>query len=165
FRSTFSHANETASPGYYDVTLDSGVTVELTTTMRTGLGRFTFATGSDINSIIVNVGGSVNGVTDGAVTISGNQVTGWAMTHIGGGTEAPYKVYFVAEFDQPVTEFGTWTGTTLNPGSDSATGGHCGAYLTFDTSSSSVVYARTAISFVSIANAQLNLATENPGWD
>jgi predicted alpha-1,2-mannosidase len=165
FRSTFSHANETAAPGYYGVTLDTGITVELTTTLRTGLSQFTFATGSDMNSIIVNVGGSVNGVSDGAVTIAGNQVTGWAMTHIGGGSEAPYKVYFAAEFDQPLTAFGTWTGTGLDPGSTSATGGQCGAYFTFDTSVDPVVHARAAISFVSIANAQLNLVTEDPGWD
>jgi predicted alpha-1,2-mannosidase len=165
FRSTFSHANETASPGYYGVTLDSGVTVELTTTPRTGLSQFTFATGSDTNSIIVNVGGSVNGVLAGAVTIAGNQVSGWAITKIGGGTEAPYKVYFAAEFDQPLTAFGTWTGTTLQPGSTAARGSQCGAYFTFDTSGNPVVHARAAISFVSIANAQLNLATEDPGWD
>jgi predicted alpha-1,2-mannosidase len=165
FRTTFDHANEAAAPGYYGVTLDSSIQVELTTTLRTGIGRFTFGNGSDINSIIVNVGGSVNGVSDGAVTIDGNQVTGWAETRIGGGSQAPYRVYFAAEFDQPFADFGTWTGGTLHQGSTSATGGQCGAYLTFDTSANTVVYVKTAISFVSIANAQLNLETENPGWD
>src|SRR5262245_11898389 len=86
FRSTFAHANEPASPGYYGVALDSGVAVELTATPRTGLGRFTFATGSDTNSIIVNVGGSVNGVSDAAVNIAGNQVSGWAQTTVGCGS-------------------------------------------------------------------------------
>jgi predicted alpha-1,2-mannosidase len=165
FRSTFSHANETASPGYYGVTLDSGVTVELTTTLRSGIGRFTFATGSDTNSIIVNIGGSVNGVIAGAVTIAGNEVTGWARTFIGGGSGAPYNVYFDVVFDQPVIAYGTWTGGILQPGSTSATGGQAGAYLTFDTSANPVVYVKTAISFVSVANAQLNLQTENPDWD
>src|SRR5262245_17187032 len=55
FRSTFSHANESASPGYYGVTLDSAIAVELTTTTRTGIGRFTFLDSSTVNSIIVNV--------------------------------------------------------------------------------------------------------------
>src|ERR1051326_738132 len=36
---TFSHANETASPGFYAVTLDNGIRVELAATPRTGLGR------------------------------------------------------------------------------------------------------------------------------
>src|SRR5262249_9807762 len=104
----------------------------------------------------------VNGVSDGAVTITGNQVTGWAQTKIGGGSQAPYKVYFVAEFDQPFAALGTWTGGTLQPDSTFATGGQCGAYLTFDTSANQVVYVKTALSFVSIANARLNLQTENP---
>jgi predicted alpha-1,2-mannosidase len=165
FRSTFSHANESASPGYYGVTLDSGITTELTTTLRTGLARFTFNTGSDTNSIILNIGGSANGDTDGGVTIANGQITGWARSHIGGGTEAPYNVYFAAEFDQPFTAFGTWTGTTLNSGSTSATGGQCGAYFTFQTNGQPVVHAKAAISFVSEENAQLNLATENPDWN
>lgn len=165
FRSTFAHANEAASPGYYGVTLDSGVTVELTTTLRTGLGRFTFDTGSTTNSIIVNVGGSVNGVRDGAVNITDNQVTGWAVTAIGGGSGALYVVYFAAEFDQPFTAQGTWTGNNLNPDSTAATGNRCGVYLTFDTSANPVVHVKTALSFVSVANAQLNLRTENPDWD
>ncbi|MGY2061566.1 GH92 family glycosyl hydrolase, partial [Nocardia gipuzkoensis] len=42
---TFSHANEHASPGRYDVRLDSGVLVELTATQRTGCGRFTYPDG------------------------------------------------------------------------------------------------------------------------
>ncbi len=168
FRSTFSHANEAASPGYYGVTLDSGTTVELTTTLRTGIGRFTFNTGSDTNSIIINIGGSVNGVPDGAIAIDGNEVTGWAETTIGcpsSGQHSAYIVYFAAEVDQPAATWGTWTGTTLRPGSTSASGGQSGAYLTFDTSANPVVTVKTAISFVSISNAQQNLQAENPGWD
>src|SRR5688572_12951939 len=38
----FSHSNEKAAPGYYQVDLDSGVQVKLVVTARTGLGAFTF---------------------------------------------------------------------------------------------------------------------------
>lgn len=38
----FSHADEKASAGFYEVTLASGVRVELTATERTGVARFTF---------------------------------------------------------------------------------------------------------------------------
>jgi predicted alpha-1,2-mannosidase len=165
FRTTFSHANEAAAPGYYRVTLNSQITAELTTTMRTGISQFTFPNGSGTNSIIVNVGGSVRGDSDGAVTISGSQVSGWARTTIGGGSAAPYLVYFTAVFDQPFTASGTWMGTTLRPGTTSATGGQCGAYLTFNTAANPVVHVKAALSFVSVANAQLNLQTEDPGWD
>jgi len=43
FRSTFSHLNESASPGYYRVYLrDSRVMVELTATEHVGYHRYTF---------------------------------------------------------------------------------------------------------------------------
>ena len=38
----FSHARESASPGGYAVTLDSGVGTELTVTRRSGMARFSF---------------------------------------------------------------------------------------------------------------------------
>ncbi|KNC68990.1 hypothetical protein AC626_01805 [Pseudoalteromonas rubra] len=38
----FSHDNETATPGYYQVGLDNGVNVELAATTRTGIANFTF---------------------------------------------------------------------------------------------------------------------------
>lgn len=41
-RTSFSHQNETAEPGYYTVTLDNGITAELTTTQRVGYHRYTF---------------------------------------------------------------------------------------------------------------------------
>src|SRR5438270_36609 len=41
-RSTFWHTSETAEPGYYAVTLDSGIRLRLTVTPRTGLGAVTF---------------------------------------------------------------------------------------------------------------------------
>ena len=45
YGSTFSHDDETAQAGYYKVKLANGVTTELTTTLRTGSGRFTYPAG------------------------------------------------------------------------------------------------------------------------
>ena len=39
---TFKHEHESAAAGYYQVTLDNGVQIELTTKERTGFGRFLF---------------------------------------------------------------------------------------------------------------------------
>ncbi|MGK6351703.1 GH92 family glycosyl hydrolase [Parapedobacter sp. DT-150] len=41
----FSHDNEQASPGYYQVTLDNGIKVALTATERTGFHRYTYPQG------------------------------------------------------------------------------------------------------------------------
>jgi putative alpha-1,2-mannosidase len=43
----FSHANEKAAPGFYEVALDTGVRVRLTVTERTGHGVFTYPKGSE----------------------------------------------------------------------------------------------------------------------
>src|SRR5260221_10268728 len=43
--STFSHANESAAAGYYQVKLNNGVNTELTATQRSGAGRFTHPLG------------------------------------------------------------------------------------------------------------------------
>ena len=43
YSSWFSHDKEQASPGYYKVALDNGVTMELSATLRTGIARFTWA--------------------------------------------------------------------------------------------------------------------------
>jgi putative alpha-1,2-mannosidase len=40
----FSHSNEKASPGYYTVTLDNKIKVELTTTKRCGFHKYIFPT-------------------------------------------------------------------------------------------------------------------------
>src|SRR3546814_844182 len=45
-KTPFTHTNETASPGYYGVTLDNGIHAELTTTARCGLHKYTFPAGS-----------------------------------------------------------------------------------------------------------------------
>src|SRR2546430_2275862 len=73
--STFSHDREAASPGYYGVTLDSGPTMELTTTPRSGMGRITYPITNQA-TLLVNVSGSVNGVTDAQVDVGPNTLSG-----------------------------------------------------------------------------------------
>ena len=48
YRSRFSHENEKAAPGYYEVLLsDSGVKAQLTATPRVGVHKYTFPEGKD----------------------------------------------------------------------------------------------------------------------
>jgi predicted alpha-1,2-mannosidase len=46
----------------------------------------------------------------------------------------------------------------------SATGPNTGAYVSFDTTSNATVNLKVSISYVSVANAQANLAAEQHGW-
>jgi predicted alpha-1,2-mannosidase len=165
FQSTFSHSNEFASPGYYQVSLNSGVKVALGATTRTGIGQFTYPSSASASSMIINAGGSARGDENATVSIdpATSTVTGSATASVGCASET-YTVYFTVHFDHSFTKYGTWKGGTLTDGSAWASGPQSGAFLSFNTSNGKPVTARTALSYVSVANAELNLDTENPGW-
>jgi len=165
YYATFSHNNEVARPGYYKVHLDnSHVTVELTVTPRTGFGQFTYPASKN-STMLINASGSIKGVTASSISITdNNQVAGSATSTVGCGTEH-YTVYFAAQFDQAFSSFGTWNGGAVNHGSKSSSGKATGAFVTFDTTSKQTIHARVGISFVNIANARLNIQSENASSD
>ncbi len=56
FGSSFSHAKESAHPGYYQVYLDRyGINAELTSTLRTGYHRYTYKDSAQPKKLIVNL--------------------------------------------------------------------------------------------------------------
>ncbi len=161
YYSSFSHSSEVARPGYYEVHLESpNVTAELSVTPHTGVGQFVYPA-STASTMIINAGGSINGNTNSNVTIipASDEVTGSAGSTVGCGSNA-YEVYFAARFDRSFASYGTWNGDAVVPGSSSSSGQHTGAYVVFGTASNPVVGVQVGISFVSVANAQLNLAVE-----
>lgn len=161
----FSHTKEKASPGYYEVTLDSGIRVNLTVTKRTGFGQFTFPS-SPASTILINVGRNASGVTDAEVQLSGDrQISGSVSSGGFCGARNKYKLYFVAEFDRPFINSGAWRGAKVSRGARSINGVDTGAYVTFDTTQNQTVQLRVGLSYVSTRNALLNLSVENPRWD
>ncbi|MGC3956970.1 MAG: GH92 family glycosyl hydrolase [Verrucomicrobiota bacterium] len=160
--STFAHANEVASPGYYSVLFTNGIRTELTATTRTGFGRFTYPAGNTA-SMLINAGGDANGTINASIQINvaGNEISGWTQMPGMCGT-ASTKLYFDIVFDQAFTAYGVWNGATLTPNGTSASGANTGVYLSFNLPSGGTVLARTAISYVSLANAQANLQAESP---
>ncbi|HEX3791244.1 MAG TPA: GH92 family glycosyl hydrolase [Pseudonocardiaceae bacterium] len=120
--STFSHANESASPGYYGVTFDNGIKSELTATQRTGTGRFTYPVGQTA-SLLVNTSGSISGTSDSQVTIGSNSISGYAVSGNFCGAGDSYKVYFYAQFDQNFQSYGTWHNGSVTPNKATEQGG------------------------------------------
>src|SRR5262249_13852895 len=100
-----SHQQEEASPGYYRVTLDSGVTVELSATTRTGIARIGYPAGPA--GLVVDAGRAVNPAT-GEITVTGTGPSGYTelsgYTDSGGfcGTGNRYRLYFQLTTDTPV---------------------------------------------------------------
>jgi len=156
----FSHEQEEASPGYYKVGLANKIIVELTCTPRTGMIQASFPSETNTGTMLLNVGNSVLGVTNGDITIlPSGEVTGYAETIV--PNHKKYRIYFSAVFDEPIKASGTWTGAVLIPGATNAIGGNTGAYLSFDISRKQSVCATVGISYVSLSNAQLNRTMEN----
>ena len=105
YRSTFSHKDEAASPGYYRVRLkEYGVDAELTATTRVGVHRYSFPAGKpahvllDLRHIIYDYPGKVLWSQlrirpDGAVT-GMRETRGWAPGR---------RLYFAIRFSQAVT--------------------------------------------------------------
>ncbi|GAA1665706.1 hypothetical protein GCM10009765_14050 [Fodinicola feengrottensis] len=141
---TFSHANEKIAPGAYGVTFDNGLKTELAVSKRAGVARFTYP-GTDTASLLIDVAKAFNNAM-GAYTIGTNSITGYEDGGGFCGAGNKYRVYFTATFDHTIT--GVDKPTQTQP------------ILHFDTSSGRTVTARVGISFVSIANAQTNLSTE-----
>ena len=175
----FSHANESARPGYYSVRLNpvhgGAITTELTATTRTGMARFTFPA-SPHASVLIDAGGSAQPDDFAEVNLDpgAREISGTASSGLFCGQRPRYRVYFAAVFNRPFQAYGSWEGSRLKRSTTTASATQtptvhprstaaAGAYASFDTRRSRVVMARVGVSFVSVEDARANLAAENPG--
>lgn len=163
FGSSFSHTNEEAVPGYYSVQFDNGIRTELTATTRTGIGRFTYPAGNT-PSMVINAGSGIIGTINASIQINpnGQEISGWTTQSPFCGTVGYTTLYFDAVFDHAFAAYGVWNGATLTSNGTNATGAQTGVYVSFDLPGGGVILAKTAVSYVSVANAQANLQAENP---
>ena len=161
----FSHGQEQASPGRYQVRLaPTSIAVALAVTTRTGIARFAFPSGTQSN-ILFKVADSANPVSASSVRIVGrDQVEGQVTSGGFCQTGTNYTLHFVALFNRPFSSAGSWTGSGVAAGRTSCVGTSCGAFVRFDTTTQRDVVMKVGISFVSTHDARQNLATEDPGW-
>jgi predicted alpha-1,2-mannosidase len=113
------HSDETATPGYYQLTA-GGVETQLTTTPRTGFAKFTFPSTSSANLLFKL---SDSETADTATTfqvVNDKEVTGSVTSGEFCGATNSYTLHFTMEFSQPFTTSGTWTnGTDTSAGASS----------------------------------------------
>ncbi|MGA5129754.1 GH92 family glycosyl hydrolase [Streptomyces olivoreticuli] len=159
--SGFSHAHEHTGIGYYGVTDTAGITTELTSATRAGLGRFTFPRGAD-SRLLLKLGGGATQV-DGtrARAVGNHEVVGAVDSGHFCGAKNRYTLHFDIRFDHPFTGSGTWAGGAGRPKGRAPGAG--GMYLTFDTRAARTVTAAVGISYTSDANAVQNLQHEVRG--
>jgi putative alpha-1,2-mannosidase len=93
--STYSHDNESAHPGYYQVFLKRyGINAEMTSTLRCAYHRFTFEEGKD-KKLIVDLSTSNERIKDWQITQEGENV-------FTGFQENSEKMYFYAVSNQAI---------------------------------------------------------------
>jgi predicted alpha-1,2-mannosidase len=152
---------EVGVPGYYTARFpDTGVTAELTATIRTGVGRFTYPDNGQPALFHVRSGGSLAGNSAATVHIGEDNttVTGSATTGSFCGKNNTYTVYFAMKFSRPFSSYGTFDGKSVSSGSRTADSGRGGGWVEFPAGS--VLEVHTALSYVSVDGARANLAAE-----
>lgn len=160
--SLFSHDEETASAGYYQVRLkDYDINVELTATERCGIQRYTFPEADA--AIFLNLRKAMNWdftndtrieVVD-SVTIQGYRFSdGWARDQ---------HIYFHTRFSKPFASVQLDTAAVIKDGK--RIGSSAIARFDFHTSAGEQILVTTAISGVSMEGAARNLAAEAPADD
>lgn len=146
----FSHKAEYVRPGYYSVMLASGIRVELTATQRVAFHRYSFPADATKGYITLNL---AQGIGWDKMTSckfkqeSDKTITGFRMSE---GWAKDQRVYFVAEFSEPVKLEENERDTT-------------GIFSVASTNQPLLV--KVGISAVSVENARENLQQELPGWN
>ncbi len=146
FGSVFSHENESAEPGYYQVLLERyGINAELTTTLHCGFHKYKYPKGKP-QKLIVNLSQSNEQVQDWHIEKEGENV-------FKGFQKTGDKIYFYAKTNRTITDIEI-TGE----------GYQKIAVVSFDSKDSDeIVEIELALSFVSEGNAKQNLEAELAG--
>lgn len=157
--SYYSHENESVAPGYYSLTMDNGVRIEMTTSTRTALHRITYPETAG-HRLLVNLeeGNGDRAVETGLRLRDEHTVEGFRFSEGWG----PHKVFFVLTADHPIRSLNLFDHDTPVEGSSIHSGGAKGV-LSFDEDRQ--VCVKVAISSVSCDNALENLLNEIPDWD
>ncbi|MCG8308387.1 MAG: GH92 family glycosyl hydrolase [Cytophagales bacterium] len=160
-RYKYTHRNELAYPGYYGVDFpEKGIKVELTSTRRVGIHRYTFS-GVEKPGIFMDVTHTIGEKqsNDGYLNIKNEyEIEGHARTFGSfAGRYGGIKVYFAARFSAPIKTFGIWNSGQYSDQSASEKGDEITAHFSFD---SHQLELQLAISHVSMENAWENLKYE-----
>jgi predicted alpha-1,2-mannosidase len=180
YQSTFSHSDESASVGYYQVRLlKSGVNVELTASERAGLLRMTFPQ-NDQASIMTDLSHVLSGgawkVVWSRVRVESkpgsdalDTVTGY---HVVAGWGPDREIYFAAKYSRPFDSFTITSdgkpviyNTYRFRSSREAAGANLRFLAQYKTKKDEPILVKVGISAISAANAMRNLEAEIPGWD
>ena len=167
--STFTHDEEKASPGYYQVMLkDENINVELTTTQRNGIHRYQYPAGKDAEIILdmdhsADKGSWGRRIINAQIRILNDHavegyriITGWAKLR---------KIYFYMEFSSPILTSTLRDGGRVHENTAVVNGTNLHGCFRFGKLNGKPLTCKVALSSVSMENARQNMEQEAPHWD
>ena len=171
YRARYSHADESASAGYYSVKLnDNNVRVECATADRSGFLRFTFPQ-TDSASILVDLSRNLrwNVIWSNIRIVNDSTICGY---HLVNGWAKERYVYFTAVFSRPFDSCSIisngkrvyYNGYRFSSKYESA-GKNLQFLANFKTKKDEKILVKVAVSAVSTDNAILNMNTELTHWN
>ncbi len=162
FASSFSHLNETASPGYYSVMLKNGILAELSATARSGIHSYAFPYGAKARLLVDLKHRDV--VKDSYIEIvSPTEIRGMRRSSAWAGDQV---IYFVMRFSKTVTATSVYINDTLQKAkSKFFQAKDLKMVFDFPTKDKIALVVKVGISGVDTTGARLNLDNEMQGWN
>ena len=167
--SAFTHDEEKARPGYYQVMLkDEGINAELTTTQRNGIHRYQYPAGKDAEIILdmdhsADKGSWGRRIINSQIRILNDHavegyriITGWAKLR---------KIYFYLEFSSPILTSTLRDGGRVHENTAVINGTNLHGCFRFGQLNGKPLTCKVALSSVSMENARQNMEQEAPHWD
>ena len=167
--SAFTHDEEKARPGYYQVMLkDENINAELATTQRNGIHRYQYPAGKDAEIILdmdhsADKGSWGRRIINSQIRILNDHavegyriITGWAKLR---------KIYFYMEFSSPILTSTLRDGGRVHENTAVINGTNLHGCFRFGQLNGKPLTCKVALSSVSMENARQNMEQEAPHWD
>jgi predicted alpha-1,2-mannosidase len=162
YGSKFSHTNEKASPGFYEVLLDDEkIKAELTVTPRVGIHRYSFLNTQDAN-VILDLRHRDKTLLCMMRVMDSTTVIGYRISEAWAKSQ---RVYFVMKFSKPFEKMEYIVKGKFAPVLSKMGGGPEGAYFKFNVSDNKSVMVKVGISTTGVEGAIKNLEAEASHWD
>lgn len=165
YKSSYTHEEEMASPGYYKVFLkDHQILAELTADVRTGFHKYTYQE-NDMQSVVMDLGFAINWdkptqtqikIVDKNSVVGYRHSTGWAKNQ---------KVFFAIEFSKSIENYELVSDGEYKEKTNLVSGEKSAVQLYFNKGASQELKVKVGLSSVSIDNAKLNMKAHESTFD
>ncbi|MEQ1799490.1 MAG: GH92 family glycosyl hydrolase, partial [Lacibacter sp.] len=163
YASPFSHKNEKASPGYYEVLLQKGnIKAALSTSFRSGMHAYTFDANTAEGKILLDLQHRDLVLESSLEIVNDHEIRGMRRSRSWATNQ---YLFFYMRFEKPIKEYGIAVNDELQKGINSANGKNIKAFFSFDVKDKKPLLVKVGISGVSMENAKQNLDTEIKDWN